>query len=162
MCAAKKTVSKSRRLKERWERGELDDSMLTPAFVDGLAPRELGMLGELLAIDYFEERGYRLLEHGYRCAEGEADLVLFDELDDLVVMVEVKTRRVPVCDNSRIFPEEAVNAKKQRRYRRIASCYVMEHFPVHAIRFDAVGVTIRAGRVAEVEHILQAFDWQVS
>ena len=96
------------------------------------------MLGELITIDYFNERGYTLLEQGYRCTEGEADLVLLDELDDVVVMAEVKTRRVALDCTTRVFPEEAVDAQKQRRYRRIASCYLMEHYPLKAIRFDAV------------------------
>ena len=134
----------------------------TPEFIKGLSPRELGMLGELITIDYFNERGYTLLEQGYRCTEGEADLVLLDELDDVVVMAEVKTRRVALDCDTRVFPEEAVDAQKQRRYRRIASCYLMEHYPLKAIRFDAVGVTIRGGHIAEIEHQYNAFDWQVS
>ena len=154
--------SKTQQLKERWEDGELDCGAMTPEFIKGLSPRELGMLGELITIDYFNERGYTLLEQGYRCTEGEADLVLLDELDDVVVMAEVKTRRVALDCNTRVFPEEAVDAQKQRRYRRIASCYLMEHYPLKAIRFDAVGVTIRGGHIAEIEHQYNAFDWQVS
>ena len=148
MSAASKK-SKTQRLKERWENGELDCGAMTPEFIKGLSPRELGMLGELITIDYFNERGYTLLEQGYRCTEGEADLVLLDELDDVVVMAEVKTRRVALDCTTRVFPEEAVDAQKQRRYRRIASCYLMEHYPLKAIRFDAVGVTIRGGHIAE-------------
>ena len=124
--------------------------------------RPAALLGELITIDYFNERGYTLLEQGYRCTEGEADLVLLDELDDVVVMAEVKTRRVALDCSTRVFPEEAVDAQKQRRYRRIASCYLMEHYPLKAIRFDAVGVTIRGGHIAEIEHQYNAFDWQVS
>ena len=90
------------------------------------------------------------------------DLVLLDELDDVVVMAEVKTRRVSLDCTTLFFPEEAVDAQKQRRYRRIASCYLMEHYPLKAIRFDAVGVTIRGGHIAEIEHQYNAFDWQVS
>ncbi len=121
MSAASKK-SKTQQLKERWENGELDCGAMTPEFIKGLSPRELGMLGELITIDYFNERGYTLLEQGYRCTEGEADLVLLDELDDVVVMAEVKTRRVALDCTTRVFPEEAVDAQKQRRYRRIASC----------------------------------------
>ena len=79
MSAASKK-SKTQQLKERWENGELDSGAMTPEFIKGLSPRELGMLGELITIDYFNERGYTLLEQGYRCTEGEADLVLLDEL----------------------------------------------------------------------------------
>ena len=157
MSAASKK-SKTQQLKERWENGELDCGAMTPEFIKGLSPRELGMLGELITIDYFNERGYTLLEQGYRCTEGEADLVLLDELDDVVVMAEVKTRRVALDCSTRVFPEEAVDAQKQRRYRRIASCYLMEHYPLKAIRFDAVGVTIRGGHIAEIEHQYNAFD----
>ena len=161
MCAASKK-SKTQQLKEHWEDGELDCGAMTPEFIKGLSPRELGMLGELITIDYFNERGYTLLEQGYRCIEGEADLVLLDELDDVVVMAEVKTRRVALDCTTRVFPEEAVDAQKQRRYRRIASCYLMDHYPLRSIRFDAVGVTIRGGHIAEIEHQYNAFDWQVS
>lgn len=72
MSAASKK-SKTQQLKERWENGELDSGAMTPEFIKGLSPRELGMLGELITIDYFNERGYTLLEQGYRCTEGEAD-----------------------------------------------------------------------------------------
>ena len=55
MSAASKK-SKTQQLKERWENGELDCGAMTPEFIKGLSPRELGMLGELITIDYFNER----------------------------------------------------------------------------------------------------------
>ena len=51
MCRSPK-MSKTQQLKERWEEGELDCGSITPEFIKGLSPRELGMLGELIAIDY--------------------------------------------------------------------------------------------------------------
>ena len=84
--------SKTQQLKERWEDGELDCGAMTPEFIKGLSPRELGMLGELITIDYFNERGYTLLEQGYRCTEGEADLVLLDELDDCLLYTSPSPR----------------------------------------------------------------------
>lgn len=54
MSAASKK-SKTQQLKERWENGELDCGAMTPEFIKGLSPRELGMLGELITIDYFNE-----------------------------------------------------------------------------------------------------------
>ena len=47
MSAASKK-SKTQQLKERWENGELDSGAMTPEFIKGLSPRELGMLGELI------------------------------------------------------------------------------------------------------------------
>ena len=113
-------------------------------------------------LEHRHQHRHRYADEVHPRAEGEADLVLLDELDDVVVMAEVKTRRVALDCATRVFPEEAVDAQKQRRYRRIASCYLMEHYPLKAIRFDAVGVTIRGGHIAEIEHQYNAFDWQVS
>ena len=111
----RKQKSKTQQLKERWENGELDSGAMTPEFIKGLSPASWVCWVSLITIDYFNERGYTLLEQGYRCTEGEADLVLLDELDDVVVMAEVKTRRVALDCNTRVFPEEAVDAQKQRR-----------------------------------------------
>ena len=94
------------------------------ATVEGLSSKELGRLGESLACFYLEERGYRIMERNYRCREGEADIVAYDEADDSVVLVEVKTRR-KAATSLELYPEEAVN-KKRRRYRRIAHATLME------------------------------------
>lgn len=148
-------------LDELWEEEGKDPDALDPSFVDSLSSKELGEVGELIAISYLEERGYRVLEHSYRCPEGEADLVCFDESDDSVVMVEVKTRRAGKRDVNSFYPEEAVDARKQRTYRRIASCYLMDHYPIRSIRFDVVGITVVCGTQANIKHFHNAFDWDV-
>ena len=101
MSAASKK-SKTQQLKERWENGELDCGAMTPEFIKGLSPRELGMLGELITIDYFNERGYTLLEQGYRCSEGEADLVLLDVMMPVMDGWEV-CRKIRAKDNTPII-----------------------------------------------------------
>ena len=135
---------------------------MTPEFIKGLSPRELGMLGELITIDYFNERGYTLLEQGYRCTEGEADLVLLDELDDVVVMAEVKTRRVALDCNTRVFPEEAVDA--QNNAATAASQVAISWSIIRSRRFASMPWVspFGGGHIAEIEHQYNAFDWQVS
>lgn len=126
---------------------------------DTLSTKELGELGEKIACSYLMVRGYDIIEWGYRCVEGEADIIAYDTVEEAIVLVEVKTRRVPRAALE-TFPEEAVDAGKQRRYRRIASCYVLEHYPVPAIRFDVVAVRICDGMLGDIEHIYSAFDWE--
>lgn len=126
--------------------------------VDDLGTKQLGDLGESIAACYLVERGYEILEKNYRCHEGEADLIAYDPRTDAVVLVEVKTRRVRDLDGE-VYPEEAVDRRKRRRYRRIASCYLMERYPVRSIRFDVVAISIHTERTAGIEHILGAFDW---
>lgn len=139
----------------------LEECSEHPGLLDSLTSKELGYLGESLAASYLEDRGLDVLEHGYRCREGEADLVAYDQDRDEVVLVEVKTRRVRES-SIEIYPEEAVDTKKRLRYSRIASCYIMEHYPVCALRFDIVAVKLISGSGAEIEHIFSAFEWDAA
>ena len=127
-------------------------------FLDTLTAKEIGTLGESLAASYLEQRGYEIIERNYRCSEGEADLIALDEDGGEVVLVEVKTRRVRAADGE-VYPEEAVTKRKERRYKRIAFCYAMEHFPTPSIRFDVIAVSLCSGCIAGIEHLYRAFDW---
>lgn len=129
-----------------------------PEIIDTLTAKELGYLGEALACSYLEAQGYDAMCQGYRCPEGEADLVMFDPDSEEVVLVEVKTRR-NYTDDDCLYPELAVDERKQRRYERIAARYQMENFPVFALRFDVIAVTLRPGFLAEIEHLVSAFEW---
>lgn len=124
-----------------------------------LSGKPLGDLGEDLAADHLEGKGYEIVARKYRCREGEADIVAYDPGSDVVVLVEVKTRRRGPGPRD-AYAEEAVTPRKRRRYRRIAACFLMDNFPTPAIRFDAVGVEVLADGTAEVHHIPGAFDWE--
>ena len=137
------------------------EAKLDPAHLsDDLTPHEVGALGETIAACYLEDRGYEVIEHGYRCSEGEADLIAYDYESNEVVLVEVKSRRARPGEDVR--PEEAVDGRKRARYRRIASCYVMDRFPVLSIRFDVVSVVFYTGKDAGITHFFSVFDWEVS
>ncbi len=126
--------------------------------VNALTPKELGNLGELLAASYLSKRGYEILEHNYRCPEGEADLIAYDPAAEMIVLVEVKTRRVRMFADEQ--PEEAVDARKRARYRRIAGCYLMDRFPVMSMRFDAIGVQVKGEHDARIAHYFDVFAWE--
>jgi putative endonuclease len=106
--------------------------------------RELGASGEQLAAEWYEARGYRVVDRNWRCREGELDLVL--RRDRTLVFCEVKTR------SSAAFgaPAEAVTATKQRRLRALAARYLREtSHSASDIRFDVAAVL--AGRVEIIE-----------
>lgn len=129
-----------------------------PSLLSTLTPQELGRLGEAIAWSFLQQRGYALVCQGYRCPEGEADLVVLDVDSDETVLVEVKTRRLSASGDT-VYPELAVDERKRRRYARIAACYVLEHFPVRSMRFDVIAVTLLPGFRAEIEHLYAAFEW---
>ena len=78
----------------------------------------LGRNGEKLAANYLKKLGYKILKTNYRTPFGEADIVC--EFKNKIVFVEVKTR----SNLSYGTPAEAVNYKKQQKYRDIALYYV--------------------------------------
>lgn len=137
----------------------IDAASLEPSFVEKLSARELGEVGELCAISYLADRGFEILDHHYRCSAGEADIVAYDMTEDQVVMIEVKTRRT-TRESGEVYPEEAVDRKKRERYKHIASCYCRDRYPVYSIRFDIVSITVKSGCLAEIEHLVDAFDWE--
>lgn len=106
----------------------------------------LGKLGERLATNALERRGYRVVERNFRCPAGEIDLVA-EEGQDLV-FVEVKTRRGTPCG----LPEEAVDARKARKLREVAGHYLALHnLPECSWRIDVVAVQFSsAGRLEDI------------
>lgn len=111
------------------------------------SPRQnLGRLGERLAGDALEARGYRIIERNFRCRSGEIDLVA-EEGQDLV-FVEVKTRRGTAFG----LPEEAVNNRKALKIQEVACYYLDQHnLPDCSWRIDVVAVQFSpAGKLEEI------------
>lgn len=111
------------------------------------SPRQnLGRLGERLASDALEARGYRIIERNFRCRSGEIDLVA-EEGQDLV-FVEVKARRGTAFG----LPEEAVNSRKALKLQEVACYYLDQHnLPDCSWRIDVVAVQFSpAGKLEEI------------
>ncbi len=79
--------------------------------------RDTGILGEKLARDFLEKRGYRIQETNYRCPEGEIDIVARHQ--DFLVFVEVRTKRSLDFGS----PEESITLAKKERMRATAFYY---------------------------------------
>jgi len=124
------------------------------------APRteaqRIGAWGEARAADLLREKGYKLLgqnvRFGSRC---ELDLVVRSPAPDILVFVEVKTRRNE--DFGR--PMTAVDPNKRRSLGRAAARYLhrIKAKPAH-IRFDVVEVIGKPGDENPIiRHIENAF-----
>ena len=116
-------------------------------------PHQLGKLGEHIAARYLRRWGYKILERNYRTAAGEADLVCVK--DDIVVLVEVKTRL-----GADALPEDAITAEKIRKYRRITLDYLRTHEWFESVRLDALAINIVRPRRAQVHHFMGICEWE--
>jgi putative endonuclease len=122
------------------------------------ARQRTGRHAEQLVARRLAGAGWEIVERNARTRYGELDIVARD--GRVLVFVEVKAGRAGAGSGPE-RPILAVDARKQRRVRRLATAWMAErpHAPRYAeIRFDAVGVTFDgAGRLLDVEHIEAAF-----
>ena len=113
------------------------------------ARQKLGRWGEHVAATYLEAKGMRVLECNWRCARGEVDIVAQE--DDMIVFVEVKTRRGRALG----LPEEALTPAKAQRLVMLGEMYLAEHECADVSwRVDLVAVELDPrGKLLRCEHI---------
>lgn len=123
-----------------------------------IASQRTGERAEELVARRFAAAGWEIVERNARTRYGELDIVALD--GRALVFVEVKAGR----EGAAFGPERpvlAVDSRKQRRVRKLATAWMAERRdvpPYTEIRFDAVGVTFdRRGAAVDVEHIRAAF-----
>jgi len=120
--------------------------------------RDRGALGERIAAEHLEHRGYWIVERNFRTRYGELDLVAADQRS--IVFCEVKTR-VAGGAAGPAGPLDAIGPRKCRRLRALAREWLATtserpHRP--DLRFDAIGVTLTpSGRLLALEHLEGAF-----
>ena len=114
--------------------------------------REVGILGEKIAVDYLKQQGYHVRETNFRCREGEIDIIA--EKDDFLVFVEVRTRR----STSFGTPEESVSPTKMQRLITLGQAYIESHQDLPPCwRIDVVAVELTPGaRISRIELIENA------
>lgn len=111
---------------------------------------QYGAVGEELACQYLQKKGYYILDRNWRSGHKELDIVALKENE--LVIVEVKARKSANFGN----PEDAINMQKIRRTVAAADAYVRyNRFDFH-IRFDVIAITGVSPNV-EIKHIEDAF-----
>jgi putative endonuclease len=113
-----------------------------------LTRRELGALGEQIAVGHLQNLGLRILQRNWRCRYGELDVIAADQ--QTLVFVEVKTRTGDGFGGL----EHAVTPQKVRRLRRLAALWLAgQEAGWTDLRIDVVGVRIGRTRTPEVMHL---------
>jgi len=93
--------------------------------------KQLGVLGEKIARNYLERKGYKILDQNYSRKpdfgpiKGEIDIVA--KKGDMIAFVEVKTLTKSNREQfSVISPEEKVNFLKQKKLIKTAQSWLMK------------------------------------
>lgn len=111
---------------------------------------ELGVKGEILALEFLEKKGYTILEINWRFGKAEVDIIARHQ--NTLLIVEVKTR----TGNQFGFPEESVGTEKQKNLAAAAEEYLERNNLDMDVRFDVVSITFN-GTNPEIFHIEDAF-----
>ncbi len=107
--------------------------------------KETGRIGESIAAQFLERKGFTILDRNYRKPWGEIDIIA--EKGGVVRFVEVKTiSRENMEDISREIseyrPEEQVHAFKLKKVARTAETYMIAHKDNREFQIDVVGVLL--------------------
>lgn len=119
-----------------------------------LSKKEIGKIGEELAVSFYRSLGYKIIEQNWTTSLGEADIVA-QELDQ-IVLCEVKTS-VDLQRRREYYPELRVDSKKRHTYRQLASIYLSRHPENQNVRFDIVAITYEGKHAAFIRHLKNAF-----
>ncbi|MEZ4892232.1 MAG: YraN family protein [Saprospiraceae bacterium] len=113
---------------------------------------ETGKLGESLAAQYLEDKGWKIAARNWRAGKGEIDIIAWEN-DRLLVFVEVKTR------SSERFggPEGAVKRQKMKTLARTAGFYMEKINYDWEIRFDTIAIVLRNGNLTDLRHAEDVF-----
>ena len=111
---------------------------------------ELGVKGEILAIEFLEKKGYTILEINWKFEKAEVDLIARNKNE--LVIVEVKTRTSDIFG----YPEESVSGQKQKLLATAAEEYLDRNNLDMDVRFDIISVTFQNSN-PKIYHIKDAF-----
>lgn len=111
----------------------------------------LGQTGEKEAVAFLIQKGYFIREKNWRYKSDEVDIIAFDQKQQEIVFVEVKTRAGEVLGD----PSEAVDRRKLKAQARIAAFYIKSQKLTFDYRFDIIA--INNGQVEHFENISWLF-----
>lgn len=112
---------------------------------------DTGRLGEELALRYLQELGWDILAVNWRYGRAEIDIIARDK--DILVFVEVKTRRSTTFGR----PEEAVSSRKMARLAQAAIAYMALIGHEWEVRFDVISILLPNDGPDQLDHIRDAF-----
>lgn len=114
------------------------------------AHNELGTWGEGIAYEYLRHGGYRILHRNWQFGHRDLDIVAIE--NDVLVIVEVKTRR----NEAYMDADLAVNVQKIRSLAIAANAYIKSECLDNEVRFDIITI-VGTPEKYELRHTKDAF-----
>lgn len=113
--------------------------------------QKFGFKGEDIACSFLQNKGYIIRHRNWRNHHKELDIVA--EIEDFIVVVEVKTRRNDIF----CHPSDAVNYSKMKNIINAAQAYIFRYNVQKDVRFDIISIIPLPSGSYEIEHQEDAF-----
>ena len=111
---------------------------------------DLGKEGEDLAVEFLIKNGYKILNRNWRFKKAEIDIIA--QKNDLLIMVEVKTRSTSYFGD----PQEFIKPKQKQMLINAIDEYVVSRELNVNVRFDFIGIILNK-KETKIEHLEDAF-----
>lgn len=99
---------------------------------------DIGKIGEAIAVEYLQKKGYRILHRNYRIGHLEIDIICENETH--LLFVEVKSRTDFGGTSRYGRPSAAVDEKKRARLLAAAEAYLRTYQENKKPRIDVIEV----------------------
>ena len=113
----------------------------------------IGKLGEKVAREYLEKKGYNIIEQNYKTKYAEIDLIA--KKKDILVFVEVRTKTGEEFGT----PEDTINRDKKRKLRMNGRAYINRTKWKGPYRIDAICIVFNpdqtVSRLTHYENIIE-------
>lgn len=120
--------------------------------------RKFGDLGEKIAEQYLEDKGYGVIERNYLKPWGEIDIIA--KQGKMLIFCEVKTRDAKNVEH--FLAEYSINRLKIKKLQKMCEIYLMEkHYPYdQKWQIDVLAIAIdKENRKARIKHFKNAI-WE--
>jgi len=117
-----------------------------------LTKKEIGDLGENLAVDYLHDKGYTILTQNWRYSRAEIDIIAKKE--EILIFIEVKTRSYSYYGQ----PEDSITPGKEALIIDAAQRYMEKVEHTWEIRFDIISILLTEEyKIKALNHFEDAF-----
>ena len=116
----------------------------------------LGQIGEDIAAQYLQKKGYKIIERNYRKPWGEIDIITGRKKN--IIFVEVKTLQQNQDANNRFLPEENITFQKKKKLIRTTKMYLWErkYSKDQVWRIDVIEIEFIDGGKCRLRHTKNA------